>query len=780
MNHSDFAAFDQEETVDFKAFAIRLVNHWYIFLISILIFIGIAFLYMRYSAPVYKVNAKILIEDEKKGGGGLSAGELLGDMGSLMNIKSTVDNELEIIKTREMALKVVKKLNLHISYYRKGTFKNKKIYKAPFRVEILSLNDSIKREAFRLIPAKDGVIKLSTGGGTEAENFTIRLGEPIALAGVGVIVIVREPEIPFEANEYGFIITSLTNAVTNFKKDFSASVTNKLVTTIDLSFNCQIPKMGEEILTNFIEGYIEQNLIDKNRIVDSTIAFIENRLLYVGKELGDIEGNIQSFKQMNQIANISEQSKSLIASSSDYTKELSELETQLSIVKDWETRLKDKKNNVRGVSNASLPQDAVFSRLVENYNTLLLERDKLLLSSTEANPFIKNLDERIASLRDAMLSSLAGSKRSTEIALEQLSKKINVINGEIMSVPAHERTYLGMFRQQTLKQELYLYLLKKREEIVLSKSSNISNAKLIDPPKSESKPSGPANVVILAVCLLAGLILPIGIVYLKDTLNDKVQTKEDILKAVEIPILGEIGATKASSLVDISNPQSIVSEQFRALRANLHFYTHNTGNMSILLTSSMESEGKTFSALNLCSILAISGKKTLLLDLDLRVGGVTNKLQLKNKLGFTNYINTPEIATSEIIHPSGIQNGFFVIPTGAFPSNPSETIMHERVELLMAKLKNEFDYIVISSPPIGLVTDAYLLTKYASVTLYLVRQNVTLKSQLEIAQKLYANKMIEKIGIVFNDIKQDGNRAYGYGEYGNSKRPKTLWGKVFG
>jgi tyrosine-protein kinase Etk/Wzc len=773
MNHSDFAAFDQEETVDFKAFVKKLINHWYIFLISIIVFAVIAFIYTRYSTPAYKINAKILIEDEKKGGGGSSAGELLGDMG-IMNIKSTVDNELEIIKTREMALKVVKKMNLHISYYRKGTVKNKKIFKAPFRIEILSLNDSVKNEKFKLVTIKNGAVRISTE--SDAENFTVRFGEPIAIAGVGVIVIIREPEIQFESSEYGFVITSLANAVTSFKKNFSASVTNKLVTTIDMSFNCPIPKMGEEILTNFIEGYMEQNLIDKNRIVDSTIAFIENRLFYVGKELGDIEGNIQSFKQMNQIANISEKSKTLISSSSDYTKELSELETQLRIVKDWEIRLKDKKNNGKGISNASLPQDAVFSRLVENYNTLLLEREKLLLSSTEDNPFIKNLDDRIASLRDAMLSSLAGSKRSTEIALEQLAKKINVINGEIMSVPEHERTFLGMFRQQTLKQELYLYLLKKREEIVLSKSSNISTAKLIDPPKSESKPSGPNNLVILAICLLAGLAFPIGIVYVKDALNDKIQTRTDILKAVEIPILGEIGSTKAT----ISNPQSVMSEQFRALRTNLHFFTNNVGNMTILLTSSMKSEGKIFSALNLGSILAISGKKTLLLDLDLRVGGITNKLQMTSKLGFTNYINTPEMEISEIILPSGIQNGFFVIPTGISLANPSEILMNEKVELLINKLKNEFDYIIINSPPIGLVTDTYLLTKYASVTLYVVRQNFTLKSQLEIPQRLYANKMIEKIGILFNDIKVEGKRAYRYGEYGSSNMPKTIWGKLFG
>ncbi len=778
----------EESEINLKALFMRVLADWWVILISLTLCLGGAYLYLRYKTPMYKITARVLVKDDKKGGGGVNAGELLGDLSGLLNMKSNVDNEAEILKTRNLMEKVVRTKNLNIIYAQVGRVKNKELDASPFIVDLLDSKDSIRANTFFLSFADSArEYELSyTRPGTKEEVFRKnKFGDSLFVEGIGTLRIRRDQAVEKEHKSYFFRITSIDERVAALQHELKIGVTNKLVTIIDLELNYSLPERGEAILNELIQEYIRQNIEDKNMIADSTIAFIENRLTLVGTELGTIEGDIQGFKQGNKLANISEQSRLLVENTSTYVNRIADIETQVNIMKALEEYLRDEEKNKRVVPASVLPQDLVFSKLVESYNALLLERDRQLMTSTQENPYIKNLDDRIAALRNAMLTNLSGTRKSLEITAKELQKELNKLEKEIRKVPAHERTYLDLARQQQIKQELYLFLLQKREETAISKTSNISNAKIIDPPKSNFIPHSPNKKMILFFGLLAGLALPFVRLYLLDLLNDKVQQKEDVTKTTKVPVIGEISHNEHEEMLVIaSNPRSVLAEQFRALRTNLQFFLKPQKGNVILLTSSMSGEGKSFTAMNLGAILAISGKKVLLMELDLRRPNLSPGLKIRNDYGFTNFVIDHSVEISSIAVPAGIHENLFIIPSGPLPPNPAETLLHERVEVLIHELKNQYDYIIIDAPPIGLVTDAQLLNRYADLTLYLVRQKYTFKSQLGIVEELRNNNKMKNMGIVVNDIRKSNGYGYGYGGYGygyeysySAKQSKKPWWK---
>lgn len=785
MDNSNLSFYSpgNEKVIDLKAFFKKILSKWWLFIISILMGLALSYIWLMFQTPKYKVFAKIYVEDDKKSAGSINQGNLLGDMGGLLGMKSNVDNEVEILKTKFLAEKVVKGLDLNICYYYFWKFKNVQVAKSPFIFKILDENNFKYGTSFDIILIDDQSFEISGKNNETNEPFQFKghYGRAYKINEIGNIELVKEKDFYFEPDsKYKVTVKSINEAVTNLQNDMAIYVTNSLVTTIDIYLNHNIPRLAETILNKFIQEYIHQNIIDKNLIADSTIVFIENRLLKVSEELGDVEGSIQKFKQVNNLADIPEQSKLLVSNTSNYTKELVNLETQIRILDELEIHLKDKSKNTRAIPHSAISTDAGFNRLVETFNGMLLEKDKLLLTSTESNPYIENLEERIISLKSSMLSSLLNNKRSMVISKEELQKKINDLTKELHKVPAHERAYLGMYRQQSLKQELYLYLLQKREEIALSKTSNISNAKIIDPPSASPDPYSPNKLVILLAGLFAGLIFPLGIIYLQEFMNDKIQSKEDIQKELAIPVIGEINHVESGDLFISNNLKSIVSEQFRALRTNLNFYNFNSVNGSVtLLTSSMQGEGKTFTAINLGLILALSDKKVLLIDGDLRVASSSDKFNLKNKFGFSDYVIAKEMDHRDIIYPSGLNNNFYIMPSGTIPPNPAETIMNKKVDLLFEKLKGEFDCIILDAPPVGIVADALLLAKYSSMIVYIVREGFTLKSQLTIPKGLIESYKFKNIGIVFNDKKNSTDKYYGYGQYTEVKKEGFKWTKIF-
>jgi len=762
---------EDEDGVNLKEIFNKLVDKWPWFIFSVVLFLLTAFIYTKFTPPAYQIKAKLLVNDDEKGGGlGKQAGALM-DLGGLMGAKNSVDNEVEILKTRFLMEQVVRQMQLNIVCTQKINFVRKELYNPPFKFNILKGVDTIKHTNFEIRKLSASKLRISN----KKFSRDVKWGETFSIGGIGVVEIQPDFSHQIDNGEYFVSVSSIDERVAALMNQLSVAVSNKQVSIIDLGLSYTLQKKGEDILGTLIRKYTEANLSDKNAIADSTYRFIKERLNVIASELGDVENKVENFKEQNRLADMSEQGKLLVQNTGEFSVELAKAETQVSVLNDLEKYLRDENNNKRVFPSALVPTDMVFSNLMSQYNALLIEREKQLLSVTVESPFIQNIDNQIRGLKNDILSNVSSSKSAAIFTRDKLRKQLQNAEGKISGVPQIEKNYLKLARNQQIKQELYIFLMQKAEETSISKTSNISVAKTIDPPKADVIPISPKKGIIYIAGLIAGLIFPIIIIFGQDLLNTSIKTKEEITSLTRVPVIGEISHNgSADNLIVANQSRSAISEQFRALRTNLSFYLKSKNENVILLTSSMSGEGKSFTAINLGNILALAGKKVLLMELDLRKPGLSAKLGVANEIGFSNFTIDSNIKASNIIKPLSISKNMFILSSGPLPPNPAETLMSDRVPDLIEQLKNEFDYIIMDAPPVGIITDAQLLSEYADVTIYLVRQKVTQKNQLAIVEDLYKNGKMKNLGIVVNDIiSKYYGYGYGYGSYGEVK--KTSW-----
>jgi tyrosine-protein kinase Etk/Wzc len=766
--------FVEKNKVNFKLLSATLLKNWYWFIISSALCVLLSFIYLRYTVPIYKTTAKVLITSDK----GQSPGDdaMAKALSSQFSTSSNVEGEAEIFKTRHLMEKVVRNLKSYITYYHKGQILSVDLYKdSPVKLTLLDSPDSIKSVSLELSYV-NGKVKISNETFDKVVNFY----QPFLVPGLGKVQIERGNGEIDKSSIYQINVSTVKNTVSSLMSKLDVSIPIKQVDMIFLNYTNPVSRNSEDILNTLIKAYIDGNLTDKNKIADSTIAFIDNRLLYVGKELGNVEGNVQDFKQRNKLADLSAQSSLLINSGGEYMEQEAKVETQLSVLESVENYLTSSGSNQRLVPSGVLLEDPTFQTLVERYNTIVLEKEKRSIGQTEDNPYMLNLNNQIALAKNDMLTSLKGMRKSLLISKEQIRSRSNAVAGQVRKVPVVERGFLDLSRQQQIKQELYIFLLQKREETAISKTSNISNCKIIEPPFSTG-PISPIRTNILGYGFVLGIFLPFAVIFIADRLNNRITTKEQIANHTVLSIIGEIGksANYLETIVVDQGSRTPISEQFRALITNLSFFL-SQGDKTILLTSSMSGEGKSFIAINLATAIAISGKKVVVMEMDLRKPNLSNKLKMKNDFGFTNYIVSADVLPSAIIKPSGTQENLYIINSGNIPPNPTEIILNKRMDLLMQELNDQFDYIIIDAPPIGMVTDAQLLGKYADLTLYVVRQGYTYKDQLNIPQELYVNNKMKNIAILMNDVKHESNYGYGYGYgYGLEQENKGFFAKLF-
>lgn len=766
MQHAE----QEEVNINLKEIFNKLLDKWPWFILSIVICLLVAFLYSRYTPPTYQISAKILVNDDEKGGGLGSKSSGLMDLGGLLGTKNSVDNEAEILKTRFLMEQVVRQMKLNIVYSKKADFVRRELYNSPFKLNIIKGVDTILATTFDIRKVEGGKLRVSS----KKFEKVVSWGESFHVDGVGVVQIENAQIAPLNDQEYFVDVTSIDSRVAVLMQQLYVSVANKQVSIIDLGLSYPLPKKGEDILNTLISKYTSANLDDKNAIAESTYKFIKERLNVIASELGDVENDVENFKQQNKLADMSEQGKLLVQNTGEYTSELAKAETQVKILADLQSYLKDANGSKRVFPSSLIPQDLVFSNLMSQYNSLLVEREKQLLSVTEESPFVQNIDKQIVGLKSDILSNIESSKNSYIATRDKLKRQLKTAENEVSGVPQIEKNYLKLARNQQIKQELYIFLMQKAEETAISKTSNISVGKTIDPPKAKVIPISPKKNIIYLAGLFAGLIFPIIFIFGQDLLNTNISTKEEILRLTQVPVIGEISHNDSSDNLIVANQgRSAISEQFRALRTNLSFYLKTKEEKVILLTSSMSGEGKSFTAINLGNILALAGKKVLLMELDLRKPGLSAKLGVNNDVGFSNYTISPDIKSSDIVKPLAINKNMFIISSGPLPPNPAETLLSEYTPKLIEELKKQFDYIIMDAPPVGIIADAQLLSVYADATLYLVRQKVTQKAQLNIVDELYTNGKMKNIGIVVNDIvSKYYGYGYGYGNYGQNINEK--------
>ncbi|SDT00060.1 capsular exopolysaccharide family [Mucilaginibacter mallensis] len=769
MNNSDILAdkldftYKKEENLsEVRNFITLCLNYWYIFLISIVLCVAAAFLYIRHLPNQWAVSSKIIVEDNKEGPEKSLTSGVNADLGSLFDIKSNADNEVEILKSRSLIKSVITALDLNVHILDNNGFRKVEMYAdAPFSVGINYKKDSLKAGSYEVSILDNNHFKII---GKKSEfNAVSSFGKPVDL---GQYDLTLNKTKNFNAEgTYRLVVTTFKEAEKKLSADFNASIDDKQATVIDLQLNYEDPDRGEVILQKLMQIYLQNNLANKVRLADSTMKFIDKRLILVSSQLNDVEKDLEQYKVNNKISDINAQSKALVDGADQYQSKLNDNQVQLAVVNSLYQYINDS-NKPQLVPSSLITKDVAFGTAINAYNEMLLKREQLKSSFIEGSQVIADLDRQIKVAREALKNSLMNYRNSLQTSQAELKAQNSTINNQIANAPAKERVYLDYTRQQSLKQDLYLFLLQRREETAISQTATISSCRILDDAESDDSPFAPKKSLIYIIGMFAGVFLPVAGLSIKEMLNIRIQNKSDIERHTNVPLLGEISRSIISrkKLLVYCDPLSIISEEIRALRTNLKYITDKGRLNVIMFTSSMSGEGKSFISLNLANSIALSGKKVVLLELDLRKPRLLKSIGIDNSYGFTNYMISSDKSNMEgLIQPSAFNENFYMIASGPIPPNPGELLMDEKLKLLIGELKQKFDYVIIDTPPVGLVSDALLIEEFADITCYVVRQNFTFKSQLGIVNDLYKTKKVKQLYLVVNDIPLQNNAITGYG-----------------
>jgi capsular exopolysaccharide synthesis family protein len=740
-------------------------RNWYWFLFSVSLGVVSAFIFLRYKTPEYRISASLLVKDDTKGSdfGDAIALESLG----LPTGKSNVDNEVEILKSRSLIESVIRDLQIYTQYFAKGDVKTTELYEtSPIRLQFITSNRQnhhFQEYILTSYTSKDFVI-------TDLKNsWDGKFGDTLRLP-AGLVIIEKTGHPLVSHNTYSIRINTLEESVKRYSNALRIFPANKMVSMINLAFTDILPEKGERILMKHIDNYLAGSIADKNRIADSTIAFIDQNLQLVSMQLKAIETEIEVFRKSNHIADMSVFSRTLVENSVQNRADQSAIKTQLKLIESLEKFFQN--NPEQRVPASLILQEPNFIQLLNKYNELQIARSNLLLSQTNAHPTVKNLDHQINLLLENIEMGIEAKKLSLRINASQLDTYQRDYNAQIDKIPGKERVSLDFAREQQIKQELYIFLLKKRIETSLSKSSTLANGRIIDLPKADMLPVSPNRQLVLLISLLVGFGIPIALINFRNILNTKITGKAEIQANTDIPVVCEIGHKTGFETNIFSSKNKPVSEQFRVLRSNLLFLT-GMEKRSVLLTSSMAGEGKSFVALNLAMSLALTGKRVVLLEFDFRKPRFAVNLGLK-KPGITDYLIS-KTGLEDFIQPSLLSNNFDIMTCGMIPPNPAELILLPKTAELISLLKERYDYLLMDSAPVGIVTDARILSPYADITLYIIRQQYTFRQQLSNVQELSSNGQFPKLSIVLNDVKNTPEYGYDY-RYDQEKTTRSFFG----
>jgi tyrosine-protein kinase Etk/Wzc len=729
--------------------------------ISVAIMLVGAYIKLRYSTPVYSVSGRLLVTTQQTGGGG----EKFDDIFMMQQRGDRINDEIEIIKSRSMAARVVRALSLQKQVYNKGKIRSTVIHPKdiPFNLEILSITDSTNGFSLLVTLLNNREFTLNDQPKKYFFNETITLPY--------VTFRIKQNNLNwqiFGSNEFVISWQPVESVAAGLSGGIGISRVNDNTNVLTLSFQTENIKLGVDIVNQYMKEYQRSRLEDKREIAAKTLDFIDEQLKSVFQELGGVENNLQNYRQKNQVYNPEAQSNLVFDELSQTNKLLAEHTISVKITDYLANYLSGESNQYKLIPSMLGIEEPALLQQVTEFNKLQLERETALKTTAPNNPRIVNMETAIQKLRGDMLETLMNIRQTHMLAMDELTRKNKDADKLISSIPSKEKQLREVTRQQNILQELYSYLLQKKLETAISSASTISNIKVMEPALASGGPVSPNRKATYMIALLVGIIIPVGIVFLLEYLNDKVKSKTEIQQITSAPVLGEIGHADAkNALVVTRNNRKFLAEQFRIIRSNLQYIIPNVPKPVLLVTSSFSGEGKSFISTNLGSVLALSDKRTVILEFDIRKPKIMKGLGLHERKGITNYI-VGSVALNELIHPVPEVENLFVIPCGPVPPNPAEMLLNEKVDQLFKELRNQFDCIIIDTAPVGLVSDAITLGRYADGAIYIVRHNYTLKKQVQLIDDIYRNSKLPNLSIIINDINSSGGYGgyYGYGSYG--------------
>lgn len=779
---------DEEQELTLREQLDSYLRYWPWFAVTVLLMLVGAFIYLRYTVPSFKVTATILIKDAKNNSlSELAAFQDLGMMGGFS--ASDFDNELEILRSKTLTERVVDKLSLNVNYYKEGNIRDAEVYaNRAFDVEVISSpNDSPSPIGFLYIkPISTTTFTLKTDGEKPKEY---QFGESIAFDWGTLIV---RPNLEAfkdggKGEELRVGVRNRDGVVSGLRNAISVTQVSKNSSVIQLELVSPVPDKAKAILDELIRQYNEDAISDRNMVSKNTADFIQKRLEIITEELDSVEIGKVEFKEKNRLTDIAAEGQIFLENASEFNKRHLEVETQIALVKTMEEYLKNGDASALLPANLGVEKEG-FSGEVSSYNQMVLERNKLLQSSTPKNPLVVGLDKQITGMRANILESLGNVKNSLQIQRSRLSGQEARIGGEISAIPGKERMFRSISRQQEIKEALYLYLLQKREETAISLAVTTPKAKVVDSAYSQNSPVSPKKQIILLAALILGLLIPFLVIYVRQLLDNKIRNRTYMERhGGDIPIVGEIPKLdkKEQELV-ADNDHSVLAEAFRILRTNLQYLMLNKmegkeGGRSIFVTSTVKGEGKTFVSANLAITLANSGAKVILVGADIRNPQIQRYITGDyNKKGVVEFLVYRDTTIEDYIQPSKTIKNLWLMVSGTIPPNPAELWMQEGTAHLFEELRMEFDYVIVDTAPAMLVTDTLLINKYADITLYAVRAGYTEKKLLGFPLESKRTNKIKNLAFVLNDVSM---AHFGYGNkygYAYGQKKPNLWERAFG
>lgn len=759
------------------------LSKWYWFVISIIVCIGIAGLYLLKTPLVYTRTASLLIKQESKGQ------SLSGDVGTsfsdlgLFQSNTNVNNELVSLQSPAIMYDVVKRLHLEVDYSTEGSFYPQVRYgqNLPLTVSFAGLADN-ETAALTVEPVQSKGIKLTLfeHNGEKVDGEVVGALNDSLVTPIGKIVVrpaADYAEWQKKVEPLSVSRSDLSSTVARYSSGLSVTLQSENTTIVDLTFKDVCIQRAEDILNTVIAVYNENWIKDKNQIAVSTSMFINDRLGVIEGELGHVDENISTFKSENLLPDVQAASQLYMTERSQAQSQILTLNTQLSMARYIRNYLTaNSSRNQLLPSNSGLESANIESQISE-YNSLQLQRNNLVANSSERNPLVVDMDESLRAMRRSIVSSVDNLITTLNTQIHSLEKSDQRATEHIAANPSQAKYLLSVERQQKVKEALYLFLLQKREENELSQAFTAYNTRVITPPTGSMVPTAPQKKNILLIAFVIGLIIPVVIILLKEMMNTKVRGKKD-LENLTVPFIGEIplyGKVRCSGLlgkkvaplteskiVVKEGSRDVVNEAFRVLRTNLEFVSGENGKgQVILMTSFNPGSGKTFLTVNIAATLAIKGKRVLVIDGDLRRGSTSVYVGSPHH-GLSNYLAGKVQRIEDVIVPASEAIHFDVLPVGTIPPNPTELLAGERLQALLADFRTRYDYILIDCPPIELVADTHIIEKYVDETIFVVRAGLLERSMLSELQRIYTEHKFKNMVVLLNGTEGSGSYHYGY------------------
>ena len=770
-----------EEQVNIQEIFFRYLIHWPWFVVSVIVCVACAWGYLRLTTPVYNITATVLIKDEKKGGGASMSSELekMG-LDGFVSSSNNVDNEIEVLRSKSLAREVVNNLGLFVTYMDEDRFPKRDLYRtSPVLVSLTP------QEADKLPQTMEVGMSLQPVGTMDVQ---IRVGKKEyrkRFEKLPAVFPTDEGTVAFFANNDTLSpirpesvikerhITAYINrpfAVAKKYADFLSIVpTSKATSVVTVSLKNSNTQRGKDYIDKLLEMYNINANNDKNEVAQKTAEFIDERIGIISKELGNTEQDLENFKRSAGITDLSSEAQIALTGNAEYEKKRVENQTQINLVMDLQRYLQGTEYEVLP-SNVGL-QDAGVAGAIDRYNEMVSERNRLLRTSTESNPAIVNLNASIRAMRGNIQTTLDATLKGLEITKADLVREAGRYSRRISDAPTQERQFVSIARQQEIKSGLYLMLLQKREENAITLAATANNAKIIDEALADDSPVSPKRMTIYLAALIFGIGIPVGIIYLIGLTKFKIEGRADVEKLTLLPVVGDVPLAdeKTGSIAVFENQNNLMSETFRNVRTNLQFMLENSKNV-ILVTSTISGEGKSFISANLAISLSLLGKKVVIVGLDIRKPGLNKVFNIsKKEHGITQFLTNPAINLMDLVQPSDINKNLYILPGGTVPPNPTELLARDGLEKAIETLKQNFDYVILDTAPIGMVTDTLLIGRVADLSVYVCRADYTRKAEFTLINELAENNKLPNLCIAINGVdlqKKKYGYYYGYGKYG--------------